>query len=253
VGEASLPAKRSHFLGKSVLLRARGNMNANQQEQDQQEQDVVVPCQADNKGRQRGGPRGPPKERRATGARPPPQWKTSAAKALLVRLLSDELSWIHQATVNEVYEADPLFKRFPFKNFKTNFANLKASIKEEKDAINFDQEAFKKETELFPRNPTTKAGNPFWDKHDAQRLMAEDVKAGKTLQMKPSKLQETRIEYQAFPLSILRGHKYQEERKEREAVYWLKKRNDKARKKHEKEVIRMQEEGTRTAQAEDAA
>ena len=70
--------------------------------------------------------------------------------------------------------------------------------------------------------------------------MAEDVKAGRTVQMKPAVLRETRVEYQDFPLAILRNHKYQVERKEREAVSWQKKRNDKARKKHDKEVRKLQ-------------
>ncbi len=170
----------------------------------------------------------------------PPQWKTSAAKKLLVRLLSDESSWVHQSTsVEEVYEAEPLFKLYPLKNFKTNFKNLKESMKEERDSIHFDQAAFEKERALFPRNPTTKGGNPFWDRHDAQRLMVEDVKAGRTVQMKPSVLRDTRVEYQDFPLEVFRNHIYQEERKEREAVYWQKKRNDKAKKKHDKEVRQL--------------
>jgi hypothetical protein len=176
---------------------------------------------------------------------PPPVWRNSPAKSLLTKLLWDESSWIHQSTcIEEVYEAEPLFKLYPLKNFKTNFKNLKVSIQEEKDAIRFDQVAFESESELFPRNPTTKAGNPFWDRHEAQRLMAEDVKAGRTLQMKPSVLRESRSEYQEFPLAILRNHKYQEERKEREGVYWQKKRNDRARKKHERDVRSLQAGGT---------
>jgi hypothetical protein len=173
------------------------------------------------------------------------QWKNSDAKALLVRLLSDETSYIHQlASVEEVYAAEPLFKCFPLKNFKTNFKNLKDSIKEEKDAIEFDQTALNSDKDKFPRSATTKSGNLFWDGHAAQRLMSEDVKAGRTVHMKPSVLQKERIEYQDFPLSILRQHKYQEEeRKEREAVYWQKKRNDKARKKHEKERAGQMQQG----------
>jgi hypothetical protein len=175
----------------------------------------------------------------------PGQWKNSTARVLLVRLLSDESSWIHQAaSIEQVYESNPLFKSYPLKNFKTNFKNLKDSIKEERDAINFDQRALEKEREKFPRNGLTPRGNPFWDGHDAQKLMAEDVKAGRTLHVKPSALRATRVEYQEFPLPVFRGHKYQEERKEREGVYWQKKRNDKARKKHEKEVNRLQQEGT---------
>ena len=173
-----------------------------------------------------------------TGGPPPPPWRTSAAKALLERLLSDESSHIHQfTTVEEVYESEPLFKLYPLKNFKTNYKNLKRSVKQERDAIQFDQAAFDREKELFPRNETTNKGNLFWDRHEAQRLMAEDVTSGRTLQMKPSALRETRAEYQEFPLAILRRHKYQEETKVREGVYWQKKRNDKARKKHEEQRI----------------
>jgi hypothetical protein len=171
---------------------------------------------------------------------PPPPWKKSPAKALLEQLLSDESSWIHTiARVEEVHATEPLFQLYPLKNFKTNFKNLKDSIRQESDAVKFDEMAFSKEKELFPRNPLTKSGNLFWDRHDAQRLMAEDVKEGRTLDIKPSALQATRAEYQDFPLDILRGHKYQQERKEREGVFWQKKRNDKARKKHEKEARQL--------------
>lgn len=181
---------------------------------------------------------------------PPPVWRNSPAKSLLTKLLWDESSWIHQQStscIEEVYEAEPLFKLYPLKNFKTNFKNLKVSIQEEKDAIHFDQVAFESESDFFPRNPTTKAGNPFWDRHEAQRLMAEDVKAGRTLQMKPSVLRESRSEYQEFPLAILRNHKYQEERKEREGVYWQKKRNDRARKKHDERDVRSLQAGGTTS------
>jgi hypothetical protein len=51
--------------------------------------------------------------------------------------------------------------------------------------------------------------------------------------LKPKDLWETREEYKAFPLDVFRNHKYREERKQKEKVYWQKKRNDKARKTHE--------------------
>jgi hypothetical protein len=169
---------------------------------------------------------------------PPSPWRKSRAKDRLRELLTDESSWIHalSADAEQIHQSDPLFKRYPLKNFKTNFKNMKEAIKVEKSAIAFDQRALEQEKQAFARNPITERGYYFWDRHPAQQLMAEDVKAGRTFDKKPRDLQRERPEFQEFPLSVFRGHKYQEERKVKEGVYWQKKRNDTARKKHFEDV-----------------
>lgn len=177
----------------------------------------------------------------APTASKPLSWKDSAAKVLALRLLADESSWVHQASIEEVHEREPIFKQYPLKDFKRNYKNLIKRIQEEKACIAFDQSALNKEKELFPRNPTTVRGNPFWDGHIAQTLLAEDVKSGRSSTMKPSELRESRVEYQDFPLPIFRPHVYQEQRKVREGVYWQKKRNDKARKKHEADAEKLRQ------------
>jgi hypothetical protein len=139
-------------------------------------------------------------------------------------------------TDEQVHNSNELFKRYPLRNFKTNFKTLKKAVEVEQGAIEFDELALEADNQRHPRNPLTERGYPFWDKHAAQRLLSEDVRAGKTQNLKPSELWLTRLEYQDFPLSVFRDHKYQEERKMTEGVYWQKKRNDKGRKDHENQV-----------------
>jgi hypothetical protein len=165
----------------------------------------------------------------------PEPWRKSKAKELLVDLLADESSYIHAYGMDEdeIYNSDPLFKQYKKENFKTNYRNLIAKIQLERSCVEFDQQALDNEKQKLPRNSRTERGYKFWDGHEAQRLMKEDVKEKRT-KMKPKDLRETREEYQEFPLHVLRQHKYQAERAEKEGVYWQKKRNDDARKKHEK-------------------
>lgn len=169
------------------------------------------------------------------GGKPEP-WKKSKAKKLLEELLADESSYIHACgmDVSDIYDSDPLFKLYKIENFKTNYRNLLAKRELDRSCVEFDQSAFDNEKRLFPRNQQTERGYKFWDGHDAQRLMRDDVKEKRTIGVKPNDLRETRVEYKEFPLHVLRQHKYQAEKTEKEGVYWQKKRNDDARKKHEK-------------------
>jgi hypothetical protein len=179
--------------------------------------------------------------RRSAGVPRVVPWAKSEAKQLLCKLLADESSYVHASGmgVDEIYNSDPLFKQYKIENFKTNYRNLSAKLKVERSSIEFDQEAFEREKQKFPRKDQTERGYKFWDGHQAQQLMRDDVKNNLTTSLKPSILREMRSEYQEFPLEVLRQHKYQEERRQRENVYWQKKRNDKARAKHEK-YLRMQ-------------
>jgi hypothetical protein len=183
---------------------------------------------------QRGLPRGG-----SPGSKPEP-WAKSKAKQLLAKLLADEASYIHgnEMDVVKIYNSDSLFKQYKIENFKTNYRNLASKIELERSCVEFDKQALAKEKQKFPRNEQTERGYKFWDGHEAQRLMREDVKEKRTIGMKPNDLRESRIEYKEFPLEILREHKYQEERRQQGTVYWQKKRNDEARKKHER-YLRM--------------
>jgi hypothetical protein len=183
----------------------------------------------------------PPKRNQGATSESPPPWRNSRAKKLLERLLKDQSSWIHILTDEQIHDAEPLFKQYPFNNFKTNLNNMKEKLAQEAAAIEFDRVALDSDTAHFPRNPVTERGYKFWDGHEADKLLEDDVKEARSQGTKPRILHESRDEYKEFPLAVFRNHKYQAERKAREAVYWQKKRNDKARKQHAQDVEQMQE------------
>ena len=177
----------------------------------------------------------------ATSDLPPPSpWRTSKAKRYLRSLLLDSSSWIHKVTAEEAHAAEPQFACYPLKNFKTNYKSMQASTKIEQSAIAFDQKAFEAEMNSFPRKPATERGYLFWDGHRAQAQLADDVKEGRTRGKKPSDLRQEREEFQEFPLPVFRSHKYQEERKLRENVYWQKRRNDKGRQTYQDQFQKLQ-------------
>jgi hypothetical protein len=169
----------------------------------------------------------------------PPPWRTSRAKTHLRSLLLDSSSWIQILEVEEIHRSEPLFLQYPLRSFKTNYKNLMKAVQLEKAAVEFDEEAVISDMTRFPRNAMTERGNPFWHGDNAQMLLAEDVKNGLSLNGKPSELRDSRAEYGEFPFAVFRNHLYQEERKAREKLFWQKKRNDKGRKQHEKEVEEM--------------
>lgn len=178
----------------------------------------------------------PTQDINASRGQKPPPWMKSRAKELLEKLIADESSYIHAdgMDVDQIYISDPLFKQYKIENFRTNYRNLVAKIDLERYAVEFDQQAYNKEIEKFVRNDRTKRGYKFWDGDEAQRLMKEDAKHKRTEGLKPQDLWESREAYKAFPLDVFRGHIYQEERRQKEKAYWQKRRNDKARKDHER-------------------
>ena len=165
----------------------------------------------------------------------PEPWKTSQAKATLRALLLDKTSWVHAhgLTVDAIHARDPIFQQYPLKRFKTNFKSLRNAVELEQDCLEFDQAAYDKEKIKFPKKTTTLLGQKVWNGSEAQALLRVAVKEGKTQDKKPADLWQEHHAYQLFSPIVFRKHKYQEERKVRENVYWQKKRNDDARKKHE--------------------
>jgi hypothetical protein len=139
-------------------------------------------------------------------------------------LLLDQSSWVHILIDEQIHEAEPLFKQHPLEQFKTNILNMKVAIKIEGAAIEFDQLALDSDISRFLcKDVVTERGYDFWDGHDAQRLLAADVKEGRTAWMKPTQLHQSWDEYKEFPLAVFRSHIYQEEQQKRETAYWQKK------------------------------
>ena len=169
----------------------------------------------------------------------PVEWKKSAAKKYLKEQLKDENSPFHAMDTRSIYESDKRFTLYPFKNFSTNYRNLKKKIKENKARADFDNKAVAEDKMKHPRKSTTKNGYPHWNTHPAKVCLEDDVRDGTANSMAPIDLWEARCEYQDFPHGIFCVRVHSEKRKQREALFWVDKRNKKAMKKHMKEVAEM--------------
>ena len=72
-------------------------------------------------------------------------WRTSKAKALLIRLLSDKSSRIQGLTPDEAWESSEWFKKYPKDRFVSNMKNLKKSIEARGGVVANDNEIIEAE------------------------------------------------------------------------------------------------------------
>ena len=175
---------------------------------------------------------------------PPSPWRNSKAKEKLEGLLRDETSWVQIMTPYQVWLNDPDFKKYKENNFVQNFKALKERIETKQQILEFDKANIKRDQLLHPASAMNKRGDKRYQGSEAEKQLKKDVKDGKSIGVVPKVLFASNPIYKESGLTLkqFRSHKYQEERAIIEKVYWQKKRNDKDRKKHDKEVARMQEE-----------
>ena len=192
-------------------------------------------------------------------------WKTSLAKAFVLKLLTDPSRPLKGMSAKEVYDSHSIFQQYPFVRFKDNMKSLAKQVKIDEEWAKVEVEDVERDMELVKRNKLTVRGYPFWNTHRANKLLCEDVKSGKSLllngnhdqhnntnfhiaflgkanEMKPKDLWKTRNEYKEFPLDVFRGHVHQEKRAQREGPYWQVKRNKKGLKKHNEHTKKLKEE-----------
>jgi hypothetical protein len=169
-------------------------------------------------------------------------WKGCQARKTILKLLMDKKSSIHTMTNMEIYESHLSFQEFERKYFLRNLKNLQKMAAADLVQIEKQEDDFQYERNRFPREELTAGGYPFWDSHSASLLMKEDVESGLVLTLKPAKLRALRDEYKAFPLQIFRTRIYAEQRAQREANYWIVKRNRDAQKKRDEETQKYKDE-----------
>ena len=128
-----------------------------------------------------------------------------------------------------------------FANIQRILKTLQLVAKKEEETTKLEEGAFLKEHACFPQTELTPQGYPHWGYHNANKLLKEDVKSGLANNMKPMKLWQEKAEYQEFPPRVFLGHVHQEKRSQREAKYWVVKRNRDAQRKRDKEVEEMKE------------
>ncbi len=164
-------------------------------------------------------------------------WKTSKAKALLIRLLRDKTSTFHHLTREKAWESSEWFKIYPKDRFISNMKNLKRSLEARELIVASDNKIIEAEiSSLCMLNLVTVREYPLWHDNDASRLLEKDLKDDLKKGMTPLELQQTREEYLAFPCDVFRKHIYQEVRKQREMPMKIAKRNKLAETQH-KQVV----------------
>jgi hypothetical protein len=150
-----------------------------------------------------------------TAVGPPPPWRNSPAKKLLERLYRDKQSWIHLCLPEQIYATEPLFKQYPWNNFRNKVNRLMDTLDLEEEQVEFDRLALEKYRNKA-RPALTKRGEPFWDGHAAEGLLKEFVKTqdeqwkNGQLQRKklPAELHGSQDAYKAFSLETFRNHYY---------------------------------------------
>lgn len=105
-------------------------------------------------------------------------WKTSLAKAFLMKLLTDDDGPIKGMSPREVYESHEVFQQYKYERFKDNMQRLVAKAQLEKEWAKIEEKDLAQDLEVKPRSQVTTRGYPFWHTHKAKKLLAADVKSG---------------------------------------------------------------------------
>ena len=171
---------------------------------------------------------------------PPSPWRNSKAKMKLTELLKDESSWVQVCDPYHVFCADEDFRKYDENNFINNFKSLKNKIETDRCAVEFDKLCFEHDRILHPASSTNKRGDKRYEGSGAERQLKEDVNAGQSKGHAPKEMWLSNPIYNEYlTLKQFRSHKLQEERSLKEKVYWQKKRNEKGKMDHDKQVAKM--------------
>lgn len=69
-----------------------------------------------------------------------------------------------------------------------------------------DAAGLERDRKIYPMSTHNDRGEPMWYRSDAQKLLREDMKAGKHKEMTPSQLRDSREEYKQFSAKVFRDH-----------------------------------------------
>ena len=185
------------------------------------------------------------KKERGNKKKSGPSWRGSKEKMMLYGIIDDDGSILCSTSPEELYKSHPGFQQWELEQFEAYLKRLAKVVKKDKKNLAFEEKAFQHEQNHFPQNDLGNRGYPLWGYHSANSLMKEDVKSGLAYRIKPSELRMMRDEYQQFPGVVFLGHVHQEKRSQREAGYWMSKRNKDAGFKLEEEAENEKKEWQR--------
>ena len=164
----------------------------------------------------------------------PKKWQYSVGKKLLKKQLLDTESPIHNMSVKDIKNSNPLYKQYP--NFRKYYEDLKRQVEAEKKQAHLDDIAVERHIKNNPRSSLNRRGYPHWNGSPAEKLLRIDVYKKLHETMKPSELRMTRREYQKFPPAVFTKRVNREAEKQRLAKFWAYKRNKENLKQYLKNI-----------------
>ena len=131
----------------------------------------------------------------------------------------------------EVYDMRTSYKRFPFKNFKTNLESLILAVSKDIARMQHDCEAHGHDLAVVKalRSDEEPGSRPLsWHLSDARKLLKTDMAAGKHKQLKPMDLWNTKEEYKVFTLDVFRKAIHAADDKKAKLVFRMEKKKFRA-------------------------
>lgn len=110
------------------------------------------------------------------------------------------------------------FKNVPKDRLGPNFKSLKKQIRKDKGRAEADREGYLHD---IKKHTLARDTDNEWHGSEAEALLRVDVENGKHKDTKPKLLQQEREAYKKFDSGTLRGHIYQETRRNKISAYWL--------------------------------
>jgi len=168
--------------------------------------------------------------KRKTKEKPPKPkvpWQDSEARKMLYKDIVDGV------VEDCMPPREVILMRPEYNEYREYFANylrtLRLSIKRNIANAELASRAVKHDRRVML--PYASKPYPPWRRSEADVSLKADIADGLHRTMKPQDMYESRKEYKdVYPLSVFRGHIYQEINSQRESSYWLH-RNDKKNKK----------------------
>jgi hypothetical protein len=160
-----------------------------------------------------------------------PNWRNSKARVLLLKKLESGEIPATMAPL-AVWESEEEFMKHRYtRQFRPNLNALRKQVQERQQYVDFDANAYNHDRALHPISDVECRGYPRWHGDAAEMFLINDIDEKRHEWMTPNVLWCSRPEYKRFPLEVFRNHVYQECRSRLGKPYWIKKKEDKIKKK----------------------
>ena len=137
------------------------------------------------------------------------RWEKSWAKEILrLAIIHGDITDKH--TYDEIHVWHPEVEKTDRSKLGGRMRGLRAQIAADDEAAKEDDLALQHDRKLFPICKSNCRGEPRWPGSIAERLLKQDIKAGKHLTMTPMDFYASRDEYKLYSNDVIRSHICQE-------------------------------------------